>query len=379
MKKLTIAFFLWMLSPGIAYADDPSPADRLLAEGEKQAENQQFDQALKTFARAQALDPDNVDVKLAIARTHSWQGNYDQAEDELIDLAAANPDNADIRTAMAYLDYYRGHNKQAAGEFSRILVTYPTYAEAADGLKLAREGQKSDTGFVWQLDAGYERSEFARQPSTPWNEEFIQFTRFFDGGSTAVHARMENYDQYETADQYYEIGVDHRFTPYLNAYLYAGHTIDASFHPRWRIEPGANLRIYEESEKGPAVWLTLDIKEDDYGSTQIAGIDPGTRLEYKDWALSPNLVIVQQWGMSALFGWNLRLDGPTGWAPLRFYAGYADAPETENAVTVYTATVYGGLTYTLDDAHAVSLAYTHDDRENSWIRHAVDIDFTSRF
>jgi YaiO family outer membrane protein len=363
-----------------AEAADPPTIDPLLSVSQQQAAAQRFDLALQSLAEAAAMEPDNLEVKLQIARVHSWQGQYDRAEDELIDLAAADPDNADIRTALAYLDYYRGHNRQAAAEFSRILVTYPAYTDAVDGLKLAEEGQQVAAGFVWQFDAGFERSEFARQPTTPWNEEFAQITRFFDGGATALHARFDYYDEYKMANQYIEIGVDHRFAPWINAYLYGGYTIDATFRPRWRLEPGGNLRLVEEDTDTPAIWLTLDIKEDDYNpQVQIATIDPGLRLEYGDWAFSPNLVQVEQWGLTSIWGWNMRLDGPTGWEPLHFYVGYANAPETEDAITVYTASAYGGLVYNVDDAHALALAYTHDDRENSWIRHVVDLDFTDRF
>jgi len=110
----------------------------------------------------------------------------------------------------------------------------------------------------------------------------------------------------------------------------------------------------------------------------VASVNPGLRIEAGDWALSPNLVMVKQWGLPSIFGWNVRLDGPVI-DGLRFYVGYADAPETEDAVTVYTASMYGGFSYDIDDARTVSIGYTHDDRQNSWIRHVANIAFTNRF
>ena len=382
MRNYACGFLALCLYAAPALADPPT-IDQLLADSQAQAANKQFDEALKTLQQAQTQEPDNLDVRLAIARVHGWQGNYVVAENEVGVLSAADPDNVDIRTLSAYLDYYQGRNEAAAGKFASVLQTYPAYTEAAEGLKLAQDaeqdekGEKAAAAYLWQFDAGYEHSSFSRQPSPDWSDEFAQVTRFFDGGDTAVHARIEYDEEFDTTNAYLEIGVDHKFTPWINGYFYAGHTVDASFRPAWRVEPGGNLRIIQEDDSTPAVWLTLDVKEDQYYPASIATVDPGVRFEYGEWAFSPNLVMVHQWGTESVFGWNARLDGPVC-ENLRFYLGYSNAPDTEDAVTAYTASIYGGFAYTFDETHILTLGYTHDDRQNSWIRNAANIAFTYR-
>ena len=377
MKKVALALFVLCFWAHPALAEPPT-ADQLIAQSNKQADAKQYDLALQSLKEAAAIEPDNMDVKLQVIRVHAWQGHYDQARSELNALMKSNPDNADMRTLAATIDYYQGHYASAAAQFSKILVTYPNFAEAADGLKLAQDGEKTNEGFVWQFDVGYEHSSFARQSQTPWNDEFAQLTHFFDGGATALHGRLEHFSEFETGNTYAELGVDHQFEPYLNGFFYAGHTFDATFRPAWRVGTGGAVRLDTPQEDQPTPWFTLDIKEDEYKNVSIATIDPGARIEWGQWILSPNLVIVEPWSSTPLFGWNTRLDGPL-YNKLRFYAGYTDAPETENAIIVYTTSIYGGLSYAIDDAHTATLDYTRDDRQHSWIRHAVDIALSSKF
>jgi len=377
VKTCATVFLVLCICPGAATATSPT-ADQLLAQSQTLAVNKQFDEALQSLKQAAALEPENMDVKLAVANVHSWQGRYDEAQKELNALLAANPDNTDIQSAAAYLDYYQGHNDAAQAKFVRMLATHPDNADATEGLRLAQQAQKAAAGFSWQFDTGYEHSSFARRPQPDWSNEFVQITRHFDQGTTSVHGRFEHYDEFQTTDTYYEFGADHRFAPYLDGYIYGGHTVDASFRPDWREGGGGDLRLNTPEQSVPAAWLTLDLKQDDYAHVSVATIDPGARIEFAEWALNPNLVMVHQWGLPSIFGWNARLDGPL-LNDLRFYTGYSNAPETENAVTVYTASFYGGFSYGIDDAHAVSLGYTHDDRQNAYIRHVVDVSLTCRF
>jgi len=88
--------------------------------------------------------------------------------------------------------------------------------------------------------------------------------------------------------------------------------------------------------------------------------------------------MVRQWGMPSVYGWNTRLDTPN-WDGFHFSVGYSNAPDVENAVSDYTASFYGGASYDLTEAMTFRLGYTHDDRQNSYIRHVIDASVTIRY
>jgi YaiO family outer membrane protein len=356
----------------------PSVADEAVAKSMALAEDKKYDRALKILDEAEKREPDNADFKVATARIYSWQGRYDMADTTLQPVLTADPHNSDAQLAAAYTDYYRDRLDSSEKGFAAIVQAHPDDADAIEGLKLVQSAKQTAPGFTWILDGGFEHSSFARRPQPNWSNEFVQITRQFDQGTTGVHARIEHSDEFSTTDNYYELGADHIFTPYLNGYLYAGHTVDASFSPTWRTTAGGNVRLNAPQATQAVFWLTLDAREDNYNQAAFATINPGVRAELNDWALASNLVVVRQWGGAADFGGNVRIDTPV-WDRFHFYGGFSDAPDTENAVTVYTASIYGGASYDVSDSTTLRLGYTHDDRENSYIRHVVDASATYRY
>jgi YaiO family outer membrane protein len=355
--------------------------DDAIRQSRELAAKQRYGDALTLLARAESEQPDNVDLKLTSANVLSWQGNYQAAENKLGEIDPKHSSDPDPMLVRANLAYYQQDYPVATKLYGNILAGHPDYEDAKTGLANAEKAQESppdSADYKWQANLGYEHSSFARGPQTGWNQEFVQLTRFLDNGDTALHGKVTRYDEFNNTDMQVEAGVDHRFTPYLNGYLYGSHTVDASFEPLWGMSTGGNLRVKPAEESVPAVWITLDAREDEYRQVSVATFDPGLRLESGDWALSPNLVMVHQWGSSSAYGWNVRLDGPVD-DGLRFYVGYADAPDTENAITLDTASAYGGLSYNIDERNAIRLGYTHDDRQNSYIRHVIDASVSRRF
>ncbi|MDX2028867.1 MAG: YaiO family outer membrane beta-barrel protein [Alphaproteobacteria bacterium] len=378
MKHYGLALFILCLCITPAQADQGLSVGQLLSESKTRAENREFDEALRLLNDAAALEPENVEVKLAVARVHSWQGRYDLADKDLRPFIDATPMNADAELLAANLDYYRERLDEAAARLQRTLAAHPDYTEVAETLELVQKAKKTAEGFLWQIDIGYERSSFARQPQPDWSNDFVQLTRFFDKGATAIYGRWEYYDQFLTTDMSYEIGVAHRFAPYLSSYFYAGRTGSPSFRPFWRVGGGGAVRVKEPEDSFPSLWLTLDLKEDEYKQTSVATGNPGVRMELGNWAVNGNMVMVREWGHAAVFGWSTRLDGLVT-DGLRFYVGYANAPDTENAITVTTASIFSGFAYDVTEACTLRFGYTREDRENSYIRHVFNLGLSFRF
>jgi YaiO family outer membrane protein len=316
---------------------------------------------------------------LAQSRILAGEKRYEEAHQTLERALAIEPKNDDIRLLRGQLYYYQGDYEAAEAEFTGILSRHPEYVDAKAALERVQTARDSGGEFRWQADAGYEWSGFERRNQPDWNNQFLQLTRFFDGRATAVHGRIERYDQFTNIDSYYQLGVDHRFTPRLMGYVATGFSSGADFRPHWRVKGGGGFRLSEMEIQNMPLWLTLDMQHDEYQSTEVSNINPGLRMEFSDsWALGSKIIAVHEHGAKTVYGWMARFDGQImpGW---RFYTGYADAPETVAAVTVDTQTMFGGFAYDIDDARTLYLGYTRDDRENSYIRHGVNACVSFRF
>ncbi|TAH34212.1 MAG: YaiO family outer membrane beta-barrel protein [Alphaproteobacteria bacterium] len=243
----------------------------------------------------------------------------------------------------------------------------------------ASMAQADDYDPVWQTDAGFEFSDFSRRNQPNWNQEFTQVTRFFDSKKMAMHGKIIRYDQFSNIDSEYEAGVDRSFFPWLNAYLYGSMAPDADFRPEWRLMGGGSLRLNDPAWNLVPVWLTLDSRYEDYSDTEVMNINPGLRIEPADrWSIAGRMISVKQRNEERVYGFDLRLDGAVAddW---RFYTGYANAPETVAGVTVDTTTYFAGAAIDITQAHTLRLGYTHDDRENSYIRQVLNVSLTYRF
>ena len=96
------------------------------------------------------------------------------------------------------------------------------------------------------------------------------------------------------------------------------------------------------------------------------------------WSIAARVIALDPEDSERLYGKDFRLDG-TLTDTFRFYAGYADVPETVAAVTVDTQTWFGGVTLDMTPEATLRLGYARDDRENSYIRQVVSASVSYRF
>ena len=83
-------------------------------------------------------------------------------------------------------------------------------------------------------------------------------------------------------------------------------------------------------------------------------------------------------GNKRLTGWSARADWQAS-DRLRLYAGRSNAPETEQGATVDTVSTFGGLVVEMTPLVDLTVAYTHDDRQNSYLRDALSATVGYRF
>lgn len=377
MPILALFFLLFLATPAFAMsADDALEQSKVLAAEKK------YDEALALLEKEEAKHPKDIELKLAIARVLSWKGDYDLAEQKLSKLDKEYDANADVLLLRANLAYYRHDTTTAKTLYKKILNDHPHYEDAKAGLARTQKAEDAPvqaTPYRWQVDIGYEHSGFSRRKQPSWNQEFLQVTHFLED-KTALHGKITRYDQFNTnIDTEFEIGVDHAFTEYLNAYAYGAITPEADFRPEHRVAGGGALRLMNKNDGFLPVWLTMDSRYDAYASVSVLNVNPGLRIEPVDgWSLAVRKISVDADNAKRVYGESYRLDG-TVTDRLRFYVGYADAPETEAAVTVNTKTYFGGIAFDMTPESTLRLGYTHDDRENSYIRKVVNASVSYKF
>ncbi len=407
-----LASCLLAVSSGEAIAEDSS---YVLYRSKMLAAAKRYDEAVDYLREAQTRFPDDIEIKLALARNLSWKGDDKTAAGVLASLDEGNPDTLLLK---ANLEFHNGHFSKAEALYRKIVRLYPGYQDAEEGLQRAIDAQKAveqerrqktdikrlraerarnarEQGerekaerelfvasipepqpFAWQVDAGVQISSFSRVPQPNWNQEFLQVTHFLSNRETAIHGKATRYEQFNSVDQEYEFGLDHRFSTSFYGHLYVSGSPDPAFRPEWRVDAGGGYLLMQE--KMP-LWFTLDARYDSYPTIDVETINPGLRIEpFDNWSLAGRLITVSQQNAATIYGWDVRLDGQIR-EGTRFYIGYADAPETVAAVTVQTKTFFSGLAYDLSPACTLHFGYAHDDRENSYIRNVFDAGLTYRF
>jgi len=372
--------FLLLLTASNAFAITPEQA---ISKANELAAQQQYDDALAIVENASKQYPKNTEIKLSIARIFSWMGNYAASENMIRTLGKEQDKNADVILLRANLAYYQQDYATAIKLYKRILEKNPNYQDATTGLAQAKKAlsnpENISAKYSWQMDAGYENSSFSRSAQTSWNQEFTQLTHFTKDHNTAIYGKITRYDQFKNIDSEYEAGVTHIFTDYFNAYASGAISPSPDFRPENKVSAGGALRAISKEYIPTPLWLTLDSHYDTYSTTKILGNSPGLRLELPyGWSIASRLILVDQIHTQRVYGRDFRIDGVIN-DRLNFYAGYANAPETVAAVTVQTKTYFGGIAFNVRPDTTLRLGYTHDDRENSYIRQGVIFSVSYRF
>ncbi len=357
---------------------EPS-AGQITEEARALAASEDYESAAALLRQGIAEYPESARLQLELARVYGWQGKYAEAENIIAELERQTPGNPDVSLVAGYLAYYQGYYAQAQQRFASILENYPGYEDAENGLANAQRALAAQDKSEWRSDTGFEWSHFERQDRANWFNSFTQLSHQMSSGETVLHGRVERFDQFETIDTYYQAGIDHRFTERLYGYVHAGFTAGADFRPQRRLLLGGGYRLTPVTPHALPVWLTLDLQHDKYKDTEVSNFNPGLRINTAPgWALAAKLVTVKEAGLDPLYGWSGRLDGKLT-DSLAFYGGYANAPEAVAARVVDTATLFGGIRLDLSTRHTLRLGYARDDRENSYIRHALSASFSVAF
>ncbi len=368
-----IGFFIALTGPLSAMAVSPGDVSKQAMD---LAAANNFTQALALISSQDIETQNSYEVKFTQARILAWDNQYDAAAQAYESLLADFPGNPDIQNGYGYLEYYRGNYDRAEILLSEVLAKYPGYEDAQIGLKRVRDARADAKRKEkrWRLDVNGGTSSF-NTDMAGWNYQSARVEHI--PGNIALHTDVTRYERFDQIDTQITVGARSNTNNSWDWQIAAGTTPSADFRPKLT---GAARIGKSVDVNGTIIHGSLGYQIDDYTTAgTIHQLSPQV-VAYldDDVVLSGRLMHVMQNGEDDQTGFML-----SGSAPvvdrLSARIGYANAPEAINGRVINTESVFGGLSYQLTDSLDIHATYSRDDRENTYVRDAVNVGITTRY
>ena len=388
-----------------ALTHDPRNVDLLVALGMVQGYQQKFEDARLSFEKALAIAPNSLDAKIGLVRLSIWTGGTEAAAAQLQSLSSTSPDNREILGLRARVLLLEGHAAEAEAAFAALVAADGNDVDAVLGLGDARRAQGREKAALqayqaalvldpdsvdvqqrldapapkfWRLDIDGNYSTLTgSQPD--WSEGSIALSRAF-GPDTTLTARFFAATRFDHSDQQAELGIAHKFSDLFSGYAFASVTPDADFLPQYAIGGGGALLVTKGADRFGPLSATLDLKYERYSDGDVETVSPG--LQQSLW--SDKLVLTAKWinvfdqQQHHAGGYLVRAD----WSVvdrLRLFAGYSDALEPSDGIMIPTQSIFGGLSFDLNEQVTLRTNFAHEERENAYNRDVYGVGMTWRF
>ncbi|MGB3848219.1 MAG: YaiO family outer membrane beta-barrel protein [Sphingopyxis sp.] len=314
-----------------------------------------------------AIDPRNSDAWVQLGLARLALGQLDTAEAAFNSALTIAPGYADARIGLARIAQRRGDRAAALRALDGVEPGNP------DVVALRRQLADAPAANRWQMDVDAAYS-WVDAPQRDWRELALQIRR--EGPVATVGARAEYARRFGHSDVYGELQVDYRLSDAARFYATLGGTPDADFRPEWQIGLGGTVRVHE----GPnATVLTLDARQARFASGDVQSLSPGIEqyVGGRMWFTGRWINLFDEKGTHRS-GYLVRGDIEANDA-LRFFAGYADAPDTDEGTVVDVRSFFGGVSLDIGRGRTLRLNLAHDDRATGADRTQLSAGFGLRF
>jgi len=387
-----------------ALALAPQNTDILVALGLIVGSNQKFDEAGRFFDQALAVRPGLLDARLGKVRLAIWQGDVPRARVLVDDVLATAPNNVEALNLDARISLLEADHARAEQSFERVLAIDPRNAEALVGIGDVRRARGDDDGArqayrqaldiepgssdieqrlavppprKWRLDLGSEVSDLTNGLGD-WTDSSAGLAyRLTPRTTISGHTRVAT--RYGHTDVQIEGRIDQAFSPSLSFYVLAAATPDADFLARYSVGAGASWQAVAPGKAFGPLSLNIDTRYDDFANAGITSISPWVQA----YVLDGRLGLSARW-VHAADNIGTRADGYVLRADLamtqRFnlFGGYADAPEISDGTLVPTRTVFGGISWDVNDPLTLRASIAHEQRP-TFDRSTFGLGLTARF
>ncbi|RNJ42216.1 peptide transporter [Mesorhizobium erdmanii] len=382
----------------------PKNTDILVALGLIVGSSQRFDEAGHFFDRALAIKPGLLDARIGKIRLAIWQGDVPSARALVDDVLASSPDNVealdlDAKVALLEADYTR-----AGQSFQRVLAIDPRNAEALVGIGDVRRAQGDDDAArqayrealaiepgssdieqrlavppprKWRLDLGTEVSDLTNGLSD-WTDSSAGLA-YRLSPRTTISGRTRVATRFGRTDVQIEGRIDEAFSPAFSAYAFAAATPDADFLARYSIGAGASLQVMAAAKAFGPLSLNIDTRYDNFTNTNVTSVSPWVQ----GYIFDGRLGLSARWVHAAddigtrADGYVLRVDLAMA-QRFNLFGGYADAPEISDGTLVPTRTVFGGISWDVNDPLTLRASIAHEQRP-TFDRSIFGLGLTARF
>lgn len=362
-----------------AHAQTAAGVEQLRAEATAAQARGDRTAAIAALEAAVALKPDDVDLLRRLGTAQAQAGQTDAALATLARARQLAPSDGDVKLAIAQTHYYRGEAETALRLAEEVLAVAPANADARELIERARRAVRGEAPRM-RLDLYGSYSDFDDDARKRWLESGIGIGYRVDPELT-VTGRVDVADRFGKTDVALEAGVDGRVGAATSFNLAAGATPNADFLPQWLVRAGARTRLREGgADRVGDTIFTLDARYAEYRSGSVETVSPGVEQYFaggRFWATG-RLIFTWDENGDRQTGWLVRGDGQLS-DRLRLFAGYADAPETSENITLTTQTLFAGAVIDVDDRWSLRADYARDDREASYVRNVFTLGVGVRF
>lgn len=393
-KQLSFAMAI-----GLAFASyDASAAT--YADAVKLKQQGKIAQAESAFSDLLKTTPNNVLAIEQLAVVQSWQDKFDDAIANFKRALEIDADYTPARIGLARVSYWKGQRTLALKEMERVLQEQPAVAEnwvlqgdilLADTkygeartayLKAQSLGNNSDTLIRkiehavapkrWRIDAGYISDQFS-DVRADGHSSYAQIGYTF-ANHTTLYVRAEEYFSFDSTDTGFTVGA--YYSPHKSVLLngeYYSNTGDANFRPNEQFTLVADF-LFDET------WQPLlgvrQATYDVFGSTtgeegDVTTITPGLRYVYDNhYAIEFRHARTDNIDDTTTSTNTVKLN--MTFNDLAPYAFITDGEEGIPPLEVAEITIIGGgVVYKVNNSLSVRFDYSREDREDTYIYHAI--------
>lgn len=326
-------------------------------------------EAVRLLEPIVAANPANADAQVQLGYATLALGRLDAAETAFEAALAVAPDYADARLGLARIAQRRGDR---AGALAALEPIGPGNAEA-DALRAQIAADPAALHWSFDSDASY---SFLDGPAPDWKEVDFQL-RYSANERTAAAARVEIANRFDNTDVYLEGLVDQKLGDGVRGYLLLGGTPHADFRPQWQIGAGGSVRV---TGGGNATVLTLDLRHAEFVTGNVQTVNPGIEQYLADgrvWITARWINVFDDFS-GHQSGYLLRGDVQAS-DGVRLFAGFSNAPDTEQGVVIDTRSYFGGAVFDLGGNLTGRISASFEDTEVGADRTQVGIGLGWRF
>ena len=332
---LTLAVLAWLASTETALAQDgATDADRVYEASVQARLAGRTADSIEGSRRVLAMRPNDVDARLNLALTLIAVDRLDEAEVELVAVLAQAPDYAEARAAL----------------------------DRIEGLRTER--------LNWRFDVSASDSGLS-QGLESWREAAMTVSRRAGRGSAAV--TIEHAERFSRKDTYVEGRLD-RGLGQGSVYGAIGGTPDADFRPEIALRGGGQAPVF-----GQNLSATLDVGVARYGVGVVSTVQPGVEYTTSGGALIVGARWINVWDERDTYRSGYSLRAVLAIRPsIRVRAGFADAPESSDGLTVDVRATSLGAEVDVTDRVTLRLSGLKEERV-AYDRDEITLGFGVRF